>query len=77
MLVERSSGFLATAVATLNERQSWRQTIVYMLPKYHCEYNPIECVWGQLKRYARAYCKYGIINLGKSLTHVPESATVE
>ena len=26
---------LATAVATLNERQSWRQTIVYMLPKYH------------------------------------------
>lgn len=34
--------------------------IVYMIPKFHCELNPIERVWAQVKRYARAYCKYNI-----------------
>lgn len=28
--------------------------IVYMLPKYHCELNPIERVWAQSKRYTKA-----------------------
>ena len=27
--------------------------IVYMLPKYHCELNPIECVWAQVKDILR------------------------
>ena len=26
--------------------------ITYMLPKFHCELNPIERVWAQAKRYA-------------------------
>lgn len=37
--------------------------IVYMLPKFHCKLNPIERVWAQTKRYARAYCKYSINSL--------------
>lgn len=37
--------------------------ILYMLPKYHCELNPIERVWAQSKRYTKAYCKYNIQSL--------------
>lgn len=41
-----------------------------MIPRYHCELNPIERVWAQAKRYARAqakryaraYCKQGLSN---------------
>ena len=36
--------------------------IVYMLPKFHCELNPIERVWSQSKRYTKAYCKYSIVS---------------
>ena len=37
--------------------------IVYMIPKFHCELNPIERVWAQAKRYAKAHCKYNIQSL--------------
>lgn len=41
--------------------------IVYLLPKYHCELNPIERVWAQSKRYTKAYCNYSIISLRKTI----------
>ncbi len=41
--------------------------IVYMLPKYHCELNPIERVWAQAKRYTKAYCKYNIQSLRNTI----------
>ena len=50
---------------------------MYMLPKYHCELNPIERVWAQAKRYARGYCKYSIISLQKTITPALESVTEE
>ena len=31
---------------------------VIMIPKFHCELNPIERVWGQAKRYSRAYTNF-------------------
>ena len=34
--------------------------IEYMLPKFNCEVNPIECVWAQEKRCSKAYCRYGV-----------------
>ena len=54
-----------------------KKHIMYMLPKYHCELNPIESVWAQVKRYARAYCKYSIISLRKTITPAMESVSHE
>ena len=39
--------------------------VVYMLPKFHCELNPIERVWSQSKRYTKACCNYSIVRLRK------------
>ncbi len=33
-----------------------KKHIVYFLPKFHPELNPIEQVWAQSKKYARAHC---------------------
>ena len=44
---------------------------MYMLPKFHCELNPIEHVWAHSKRYTKAYCKYSIISLLKLHVVVP------
>ena len=35
------------------------------IPKYHCELNPIECVWGYAKQYTRKYCDYTFVGLEK------------
>ncbi|CAM9185872.1 unnamed protein product [Choristocarpus tenellus] len=29
-----------------------------MLPKYHCELNLIEMVWGRAKHHVQAHCDY-------------------
>lgn len=49
--------------------------ITYMLPKFHCELNPIERVWAQAKRYTRAYCKYSIVSLRKTVVPALESVS--
>ena len=36
---------------------------VIFLPKFHCEFNPIERVWGQAKKTTRATCKYSFKQL--------------
>ncbi len=33
------------------------------LPKFHCELNPIERVWGQAKKYSRAHTNFTFIRL--------------
>lgn len=43
---------------------------VLFLPKYHCEFNPIELAWASAKDYARKYCGYSIVALRKI---VPEA----
>ena len=37
------------------------------LPKFHCEINPIEGVWGQSKRYCRAYTNFTLVKLRQTL----------
>ena len=50
---------------------------MYMLPKFHCELNPIECVWAQAKRYSKAYCKYSIKSLRNVSPPALDSITLE
>ena len=48
--------------------------ICLFLPKYHCELNPIECVWCKAKKFTRAHCTYTLPALRRV---IPESlATV-
>ncbi|XP_062520189.1 uncharacterized protein LOC134195206 [Corticium candelabrum] len=47
------------------------------LPKYHCELNPIERVWGHAKKYKRAYCNYSITGLRNSMIPALETVDVE
>ena len=35
-----------------------KKHIAYMLPKYHCELNPIEQVWAQVKRLTILQVQY-------------------
>ena len=39
----------------------------YYLPKFHCELNPIERVWGEAKRYTRAHCDYSFPGLERTM----------
>ena len=45
-----------------------RGHIVYFLPKFHCELNPIERVWGQAKVYTRTHTNYTLVRL-RQLIH--------
>ena len=36
---------------------------VMFVPKFHCEINPIECVWCHAKQYTRAHCDYSFQGL--------------
>ena len=48
-----------------------------MLPKFHCELNPIERCWAQAKRYARAFTNYTIGGLRQIVPDALESVTLE
>ena len=54
-----------------------KEHIVYMLPKFHCELNPIERVWVQAKRYSKAYCNYSIRGLRNTIHPALDSVTLE
>ena len=41
--------------------------VCIFLPKFHCELNPIECVWAQAKRYTCNHCNYSITSLCKNV----------
>ena len=49
----------------------------FFLPKFHCELNPIERVWGQSKRYCRAYTNFTLAKLREILDPALDSVTVE
>ena len=48
-----------------------------MLPKFHCELNPIERVWAQSKRYTKAYCKYNIQSLRNNIILALDTVTID
>ncbi len=47
------------------------------LPKFHCELNGIERVWGHSKRIVRAYCDYTLASLRENVLHSLDSISAE
>lgn len=54
-----------------------RGHIALFLPKFHCELNPIEQVWGHSKRYYRAYTNFTLVKLHQILDPALESVHLE
>ena len=54
----------------LVERMVDSEQFVLMLPKYHCEFNFIENLWGRMKVYLRRNCSYDFAALQ---TSIPEA----
>ena len=46
------------------------------IPKFHCEINPIECVWCHAKQYTRAQCDCLFQGLEKTLGVALDSVDV-
>ena len=54
-----------------------RGHICIMLPKFHCELNPIERCWGQAKRYTRSFTNYTLPRLRINIPNGLDSVTLE
>ena len=50
---------------------------VHFIPKFHCEMNPIERVWGQAKRYTRTYTNFTFPGLRKIMHDGLNSVTLD
>ena len=50
---------------------------VYFLPKFHCEFNPIERVGPQAKVYCRAYTNFTLPRLRQIIDPVLDSVTID
>ena len=48
-----------------------------LLPKFHCEINPIESCWVQAKRYVCAHTNYTLAGLRKSVPDGLDAVTTE
>ena len=47
------------------------------LPKFHCELNSIERVWGEAKRYSQAHCNYSFASLERTIIPTLESVQLD
>ena len=50
---------------------------VIFIPKFHCEFNPIERVWGQAKVFTRKYTTFKITGLRKILNPALDSVDLD
>lgn len=50
---------------------------VIFIPKFHCEFNPIERVWGQAKVFTRKYTTFKIVRLRQILNPALDSVEVD
>ena len=51
--------------------------ICIMLPKFHCELNPIERCWGQAKRYTRSFTNYSLPRLRINIPNELDSVSLD
>ena len=51
--------------------------LALFLPKFHCELNPIERVWGHSKRYCRAYSNFTLVKLRQIINPALESVSLD
>ena len=63
-----------TAVESLVQEKG--QRAIY-LPKFHCELNPIERVWGEAKRFTRSHCDYSFAGLERTIVPALESVRLD
>lgn len=54
-----------------------RGHIVMFIPKFHCELNPIERVWGQAKVYTRAHTNFTLARLRQIIGPALDSVSVD
>ena len=54
-----------------------KRHIVYFLPKFHPEFNPIQRVWAQSKKYTQAHCNYSLPSLRKNIGPALDSLPLE
>ena len=47
------------------------------IPKYHCELNPIERVWGHAKHYTRSHCDYTFAGLERTIEPALDTVSVD
>ena len=78
-----SLSFIEEQKSVLEEVTEEKGGKCLMLPKFHCEFNPIERVWGRTKMYIRAFNTGALPNLRKiiltALSHenIPEDLHVK
>ena len=63
-----------TALESLVQEKG--QRAIY-LPKFHCELNPIERVWGEAKRFTRSHCDYSFAGLERTIVPALESVRLD
>ena len=51
--------------------------LVVFIPKFHCEFNPIERVWGQAKVYCRKYTNFKIQRLREIINPALDSVSTD
>ena len=54
-----------------------RGQVALFLPKFHCELNPIERVWGYPKRYCRAHTNFALPTLRQTINPALDSVSLE
>ena len=47
------------------------------IPKFHCELDPIERVWGKAKQYTRSHCDYSFPGLQANIVPAIESVSTD
>ena len=67
----------ATEATQVEHYVNSRGFLCFFLPKFHCELNPIERVWGQSKRYCRAHTNFSLAKLQELLNLALDSVSVE